>query len=253
MPSFAFQFIVLFCVGAVAGFINILAAGGSLLTLPTLVFLGLPTTVANGTNRIGILIQNLVAIAGFHQHNLFPWRVSVLAALPAIAGAVLGAQLAIDIPDEVFKRVLAGIMIGVLILMIFDPAKRLRAERRPMTWWRGTLFAFGFFGVGLFGGFIQAGVGFLIILLMLLDGFDLVAINAVKVFVVFIFTIAALAVFIWHNQVDYVLGIALGLGNALGGWLATRFAVKKGHNWIRGFVIITVIMFSLQLLIDSFR
>lgn len=252
-PALAFQCGVLFFIGAVAGFINILAAGGSLLTLPALIFLGLPAAVANGTNRIGILIQNVVAIAGFHRHNLFPWRVSALAALPAIAGAVLGAQLAIDLRDDVFKRVLAGIMIGVLVLMILDPAKRLRAERKPLTWWRGVLLALGFFGVGVFGGFIQAGVGFLIIILMLLDGFDLVAINAVKVFVVFVFTVAALAVFIWHDQVDYVLGAALGLGNALGGWLATRLAVKKGHEWIRGFVIVAVIVFSIQLVIDSLR
>ncbi|MGH7495890.1 MAG: sulfite exporter TauE/SafE family protein [bacterium] len=247
------QLLVLFLVGIVCGFINILAGGGSLLTLPVLIFLGLPTAVANGTNRIGILIQNVAAIFGFHQQNVFPWRVSLLAALPAIAGSIIGAQLAIDVPDDLFKRLLAGIMIGVLLIMILDPTKRLRAQRRPMTWWRGGLFAFGFFGVGLFGGFIQAGVGFLIILLMLLEGFDLVAINAVKVFVVFIFTLAALAVFMYHQQVHYVLGGALGLGNALGGWLATRFAVKKGHDWIRGFVIVTVIVFSIQLVIDSFR
>jgi uncharacterized membrane protein YfcA len=215
--------------------------------------MGLPAAAANGTNRIGILIQNLVAIFGFHQHNVFPWRVSVLAALPAVAGSILGAQLAIDVPEDTFKRLLAGIMIGVLLIMILDPAKRLRADRKPMTWWRGLLLALGFFGVGLFGGFIQAGVGFLIILLMSLEGFDLVAINAVKVFVVFVFTIAALAVFIWHHQVDYALGAVLGLGNALGGWLATRYAIQKGHDWIRGFVMVTVIVFSLQLLIDSFR
>ncbi len=247
------QLLILFSVGVICGFINILAGGGSLLTLPVLIFLGLPSAVANGTNRIGILIQNVAAIAGFHQQNVFPWRVSVLAALPAIAGAVIGAQLAIEVPDDVFKRLLAGIMIGVLLLMIFDPAKRLRAQRQPLTLRRGIFFAVAFFGVGLFGGFIQAGVGFLIILLMLLDGFDLVAINAVKVFVVFIFTIAALAVFIWHQQVNYALGGVLGLGNALGGWLATRYAVKKGHDWIRGFVIVTVILFSIQLIIDSFR
>jgi uncharacterized membrane protein YfcA len=252
MP-FPVQLLVLFLVGVLCGFINILAGGGSLLTLPVLIFLGLPAAVANGTNRIGILIQNIAAVFGFHQQNVFPWRVSLLAALPAVFGAVIGAQLALDVPDDLFKRLLAGIMIGVLLIIVLDPAKRLRAERKRMTWWRGVLFAAGFFGVGLFGGFIQAGVGFLIILLMLLEGFDLVQINAVKVFVVFIFTIAALAVFIYHQQVNYVLGGILGVGNALGGWLATRFAVKKGHDWIRGFVIVTVIVFSIQLLIDSFR
>jgi len=240
-------------IGAFTGFINILAGGGSLLTLPVLIFLGLPTAVANGTNRIGILIQNVAAITGFHQQQVMPWRAGILAAVPAIFGAVIGAQLAVKLPDQVFKRWLAGIMIAVLVLMILDPAKRLRAQRRALNWWRAALFAAGFFLVGVFGGFIQAGVGFLIIILMMLAGFDLVATNAVKVLIVFLFTIAALAVFVLHRQVDYLLGSALGLGNALGGWLATHWAVRKGHEWIRGFVMVTVVLFALQLLFDSWR
>jgi hypothetical protein len=87
---------------------------------------------------------------------------------------------------------------------------------------------------------------------MLLAGFDLVATNAVKVLVTTIFTIAALMVFMMHGEVNYLLGVVLGIGSAAGGWLATRFAVKKGHAWIRGFVIVMVIIFSAKLLYDSF-
>lgn len=252
MLSLPFQLILLFVVGLLCGFINILAGGGSLLTLPVLIFLGLPAAVANGTNRIAILIQNVVAIAGFKKLNVFSWRVSVLAALPAIAGAILGANLAVDIPDEAFKRALAVVMIGVLILIIYDPSKRMRAHTGPMTLRKQIFFGLGFFAVGVFGGFIQAGVGFLIIVLMLLAGYDLVVANAVKVLIVFIFTIAALAVFIWHDQVNFLFGTALGLGSACGGWLGAHVAVKKGHEWVRIFVSIVVVLFALQLLLDSF-
>lgn len=250
--SLPLQLTLLFFAGLLAGFVNILAAGGSLLTLPVLIFVGLPVATANGTNRVAILIQNLAAIAGFKKLNVFSWRVSVLAAVPAIFGAILGANLALDISEVWFKRILGGIMIGVLVLMLYDPGKRIRAHEGPMTLTRQIGFGLGFFFVGVFGGFIQAGVGFLIIILMLLAGFDLVVTNAVKVLVVFIFTIAALAVFIYHGQVNYLFGTALGLGSALGGWLGTHVAVKKGHDWVRAFVSVVVVLFALQLLVESF-
>jgi uncharacterized membrane protein YfcA len=252
MLPLTLQLVLLFLAGFLAGFVNILAAGGSLLTLPVLIFLGLPAATANGTNRIAILIQNLAAIASFKKLNVFSWRVSVLAALPAIAGAILGANLALDVSEAWFKRTLAAIMIGVLLLMLYDPGKRLRAHAGPMTRTRQIWFGLGFFGVGVFGGFIQAGVGFLIIILMLLAGFDLVVTNAVKVLVVFLFTIAALAVFVLHGQVNYLLGAALGLGSAFGGWLGTHVAVRKGHDWVRAFVSVVVVLFALQLLVESF-
>ncbi|MDZ7361828.1 MAG: TSUP family transporter [candidate division KSB1 bacterium] len=245
------QLVILFGVGALTGFINILAGGGSLLALPILIFLGLPAATANGTNRIAILIQNIAAAAGFHQLNVLPWRLSLLASIPAIAGAIVGANLAIDIPDALFKQILAGIMIAVLISISFDPSKRLRTNSKPLAGARVVLFLIGYFGIGLFGGFIQAGVGFLIISLMMLCGFDLVKTNAVKVLVTLIFTVAALIVFILHGEVNYLLGISLGLGSAAGGWLGTRFAVKKGHDWIRAFVVVMGVIFAVKLLWDS--
>jgi len=252
MLSLPVQIIILFVIGAVTGFINILAGGGSLLALPALLFLGLPAATANGTNRIAILIQNIAAVAGFHQLNVSPWRLSLLASVPAIIGAIIGAYLAIDISDALFKQILAGVMIAVLILIIFDPSKHLHKSPKPLTGGRRVFFIIGYFGIGIFGGFIQAGVGFLIISLMLATGFDLVKTNAVKVLVTLIFTIAALLVFIWHGEVNYLLGIALGVGSALGGLIATRFVVKKGHDWIRVFVISMVIIFATKLIWDSF-
>jgi hypothetical protein len=251
MLALPIQLAILFGVGLFAGFINILAGGGSLLALPILIFLGLPAAVANGTNRVAILIQNIAAIAGFHQQHVFPWRLSLLAAIPSTLGSIIGANLALHVSEALFKQILAGVMIAVLILTIFDPAQRLRSTHQSLTRIRLVIFMLGFFGVGVFGGFLQAGVGFLIISVMLLTGFDLVTTNAVKVLVTFIFTIAALVVFIAHGQVDYLLGASLGVGSAIGGLLATRLAVKKGHHWIRAFVIAMVMVLSIKLLWDS--
>jgi uncharacterized membrane protein YfcA len=242
---------LLVLIGAVAGFLNVLAGGGSLLTLPALIFLGLPATMANGTNRIAILVQNIFAVGGFRSKGIMPLGLALLCAAPALAGSYLGANLALSIDDQLFKRILAGIMLGVLLFTALDPMKHWRRPEMAYTPGRILALLLCFFAVGIYGGFVQAGVGFLIIASLLLQGLDLVTINAVKVFVVALFTLVALAVFILHHQVDYTLGMALAAGNATGGWIATHLAVKKGHDWIKKIVSLTILAFALKLLLGG--
>jgi len=249
MDPYFWQIPALVLVGVLAGVLNVLAGGGSLLTLPLLIFFGLPAATANGTNRIAIFCQNIFAIAGFKRQGIFPLRLALLCTPPALIGSYLGANLAITVDEMLFRRLLALVMVGVLIFMIFDPMKRLQRPEMPMTPLRLAVLIVTFFAIGVYGGFVQAGVGFLIITGLLMHGLDLVRINAVKVLVIFAFTVVALGVFVMHGQVDYVLGLALAAGNSLGGWFASHLAVKKGHEWIKRFVIITVLVFALRLLL----
>ena len=236
-------------VGLIAGILNVLAGGGSLLTLPVLIFIGLPAATANGTNRIAIFCQNIFAIAGFRKRGIFPIKLALICTLPALIGSYFGATLAINIDDELFKRLLAFIMIGVMIFTALDPVKKLQVEEGKMSALRLALLLVTFFGVGVYGGFVQAGVGFIVIAGLLLHGLDLVQINAVKVIVIFAFTIVALGVFIAHGEVDYGLGLALAAGNSLGGIIGTRLAVEKGHDWLKKVVTATVLVFAIKLLI----
>jgi uncharacterized membrane protein YfcA len=241
------QLLALVAVGLVSGFLNILAGGGSLLTLPLLIFLGLPATVANGTNRVGVLCQNIFAVTSFRRQGVLPLRLALFCSLPAIAGSYLGALWAVDIDDQVFKRLLAAIMIGILILTIADPMKRHRVAELAITPLRGAILLLSFFVIGIYGGFVQAGVGFLIIPALMVHGIDLVRTNAVKILVVLILTIPALAIFVAYDQVNWTLGLALAVGNSTGGWVASRLAVKKGHDWIKKFVVATVLVFAIKL------
>ena len=245
---FALQAIALFVVGAFTGVVNVLAGGGSLLTLPLLIFFGLPATVANGTNRIGILFQSVTAIGGFRRQKMLPVGLALLCTFPAVVGSYLGARLAVDIDDALFQRLLAFIMLGVLAFMLLDPMKKHRVEQVHFTPLRTAVLLISFFVIGIYGGFVQAGVGFLIISGLLAHGLDLVRINAVKVFVTLIFTVVALAVFVVHGQVDWPLGLALAAGNAAGGWLGTHMAIKKGHDWLKKVVSLIVFLFALKLL-----
>lgn len=248
MDAYFWQMPLLFAVGIIAGILNVLAGGGSLLTLPLLIFMGLPSAVANGTNRIAIFCQNIFAIQGFRKRGVMPLELALLCTPPALLGSWVGANLAINLDDQLFNRLLALIMIGVLIFTAVDPMKRFRQEEVLFGIMRKVVLVISFFGVGVYGGFVQAGVGFLVITALLVHGLDLVRINAIKVFVIFAYTFIALGVFVYHGQVDYSLGLALAVGNSIGGMIGPKLAVDKGHDWIKKVVSVTVLIFALKLL-----
>lgn len=245
------QMPLLFVVGIAAGILNVLAGGGSLLTLPLLIFMGLGSTVANGTNRIAIFCQDFFAVLGFKKRGFLPVDLVLLCTPPALIGSWFGASLAVNMDDALFNRILAGIMIGVLIFTAVDPMKRMRRQDIRFSTLRKIVLAVSFFFVGVYGGFVQAGVGFIIIAVLLAHGMDLVRINAVKVFVIFVYTGVALAVFIYHGEVNFLLGLSLAAGNAVGGALGPKLAVAKGHDWIKKMVNVTVLVFALKLLFFS--
>ncbi|MCA1980010.1 MAG: sulfite exporter TauE/SafE family protein [Calditerrivibrio sp.] len=239
---------LLFFVGTLTGFINVLGGGGSFLTLPLLMFFGLPATIANGTNRIGILLQNISAILKYRAAGHFPAKFAIIVSIPTVIGSILGAKFAVMITDKSFTNYLAIFMFSVTILTIFNPAKTFKFNNCIL---HGFVTFIIFFIIGLYGGFIQAGVGFLLLAGTTVLGYDLVKGNAVKVFIVFILTLAALPVFIISGKIDYMMGIFLGMGNILGGIIGANFSIKKGVKFIRNFVTASIIIFSIILLFSS--
>ena len=251
-------YLLLFAAGSVAGTINVLAGGGSFLTLPLLIFLGLPPTVANGTNRIAILVQNVGAVWSFNRHGVMDWRWIRAAALPALAGAGLGTWAAIRIGDASFQRVLATLMIVFATVMLLDPLRnRIRrggadagdatTEAEAPVRLSGVAFSATFFGVGVYGGFVQAGVGFLILSITMLAGLDLVRGNALKFACIMLFTPLSLAIFIWQGMVDWGPGLCLAAGSVVGSEIGVRMAILKGHRWLRVVINVTVIAFAVLL------
>ena len=240
--------LLLFGTGIAAGFLNTVAFGGSLIALPVLIFLGLPTAVANGTNRVAIFFQNFSAIMGFRRKGVSDFGYSILLAIPAVIGAVIGAIIAVDIKDAVFNLILAVVMITMLVLTLINPTERLK-DRIESGDKRSKIIAMVvFFFIGIYGGFIQAGVGLLVITaLRLLSGIDLVRTNAIKVFVIFFYTVVALGIFIIKDKVNWYLGPTLAIGNVCGAWLGSHWAVEKGDKWIRVVLIVAVLGFAIRL------
>ncbi|MGD9976798.1 MAG: sulfite exporter TauE/SafE family protein [Bacteroidales bacterium] len=236
--------------GAVAGFINTLAGSGSLLTLPLLIFVGLPANVANGTNRIGILLQSLVAAGGFKQKKVFEWNEGLWLTIPAGIGAIVGAWVAVDLDERLMNKIIGGLLVFMFFVILLKPEKWI-GDNKPNNPVKVTpLRVLTFLLIGFYGGFIQAGVGFFLLAgLVLGAGMNLLKANAIKVLITLVFTVFALAVFIFNNQVDYLLGFIMGGGNMLGAWVATRVAVKQGSKFIRWILLVTVLVFALKLLV----
>ncbi len=239
-------------IGFVAGVINTIAGGGSLLTLPMLIFMGLPPAVANGTNRIGIFIQCITSMAGFKSKGIKPSLFGVYLGFSALIGSIIGAQIAIDIKGDVFNKILAVVMVFVVIFMVFKPKVKTEDLMDRIQGKHLWLSILAFFFIGIYGGFIQAGVGiFILLALSSINHLSLVKSNAIKVLVVSIYTIGALAIFIYNQQIDFLYGFILAIGNAIGGWVASRWAVNKGDGLVKVFLIIMVIAMAIKLWIDS--
>lgn len=242
------RLLLLFGVGSLAGFTNVMAGGGSAITLPTLIFLGLDGSVANGTNRLGILIQSFSAVLSFRQEKYSKFKLSLKLAAFALPGAIAGSIVAVNMSDELFKKILGYVMIGVIISMVFRKSnqKKKQSESLHRNSW---LIYPAMFAVGLYGGFIQVGVGFVLMASMYhLMKISLVHVNMHKVFIILIYTIPALLVFIFTSNVNWKFGLALAAGTASGAWWSAKVSVKKGERVIRIVLIVLILIMSLILL-----
>jgi len=239
---------ILIIVGVVAGFINTLAGSGSLITLPVLMFMGLPPTVANGTNRIAVLLQSWVGVAKFKQKKVFEWKEGTGVLIPAIIGSLLGAFIAVDIDKEIMRKVIAFLLVFMFLMLLTNSDRWIKGQEKKVTGTKKILQYIIFFLIGVYGGFIQAGVGFFLLAgLVLGSGFDLLKSNAVKLLVVAVFTPFALIIFMSHGQVDYLYGLVLAIGNVSGALIATKVAMKYGTGFIRYFLMGILLLAALQL------
>lgn len=246
MPELA-KLILLFVVGSIAGIINVNAGGGSSVTLPALIFLGLEGTVANGTNRIGILAQNILAISSFRRRQFHAFRESLTMALFTLPGAVAGALLSVRISHAWFLRILSVIMIGIVFSILFGRPRRRPSETDEHTpkWLLYPVLT----GIGFYGGFMQIGVGFMLMAALYhLLRISLVRVNMHKVFIVCIYTLPALLVFVITGNVNWVYGLFLACGMAFGAWWGAHIAVKGGEKAIRAILAVAILIMALKLM-----
>jgi uncharacterized membrane protein YfcA len=242
-------------VGIVAGVINTLAAGGSLLTLPLLIIpLGIPSPNANAINRIAILLQNIVAVNKFQSKKVFRVVQDYRLGIPAVIGSVAGAVIASRIAAPAMDLAIGIVMIVMFLVVLVDTNRwvKSREQKPPLSrWLQYTVFFF----IGVYGGFIQAGVGFFLLTgLVLGAGFELVKANAIKVLIILMYTPVALAIFIYSDLLNWsyvLIGLLLAFGNMIGAWIGVNVAVKRGANFLRYMLLVAILLASLRLIIPQ--
>lgn len=248
------QLVLLFGSGIAAGFINVMAGGGSLLTVPVMVFMGLPGPVANGTNRIAIVAQCITAVLTFFRKGFSEFRLSFTLALCAVPGAVAGALLGVRLQGVWFNRVLALVLLFVMFMLWRRSSKPVHAEQSVAPVSKPRLIAAHLLMVlvGAYGGFIQIGVGFLLIgVLANVLNIDLVRVNMHKVFIAGCFNVAALIVYAVQVPLVWVLGITLAAGNSIGGYLGAHTSVSQGEPAIKWVLNGVLLVFIAKLLFFS--
>lgn len=241
--------IIILITGITAGFINVNAGGGSFLTIPMLIFTGLPAAVANGTNRIALTLASMVSVHNFRKRGFFEWKIALMLGIPTAIGAIIGSFISINLPDELYTMILATVIIIVIIVIIINPQRFIKKNIIEASIKNRTAGIIIFFFLGIYAGVIQAGVGFLMITsLVFLTGYSLVKINSIKVMIAMTYMLVTLAVFIFSGNVNWVYALVLSVGNGTGAYLGTRFAVKHGDKWIKVILLIAAVIMALKLL-----
>lgn len=238
------EYVLIVLAGIAAGFINTLAGGGSTITLAALTFAGLPSPIANATNRIAIFFQTGVATLKFKKHDKLRIKPILHITIAAIIGAIAGSLFAVNISSETFDIVLGVVFILILIMML-RPKKSEKESSRRLPKWAELLI---FFGVGLYGGFVQAGVGFIFLAtLNLVESFNLVKANAAKVFIVLCYTVFSLIVFASSGKIMWGYGLLLAAGNVIGAYIGAASAIKKGEKIVKIVLAIAIAFACLKL------
>ena len=228
--------------GVVVGFINTLAGGATIISITTFMVLGLPLHTANGTNRIPAFFENLAASANFLRNKQLDIRLGLKLALPAIAGNFLGSLVAVTVSETIMRICLGAVLVAILIFMAFSTEKRLKRSAgrgvrvRPVDY-------FWFLLIGFYGGYIYVGIGYMILAVTLMSmRMDIVTANAIKGFVIMVSMPFAMVVFMLKGEVNYTFGLVHAVGNILGAFLASQYAIGWGLKFLKGFLFTVALL-----------
>jgi uncharacterized membrane protein YfcA len=240
----ATDILLLLGAGFVGGIVNTLAGGASVITVPALVLIGLPGTVANGTNRVGVFVQSAVAAWRFRAEGVSGFRKSLPVLLPVALGSLAGATIVSQLSDETFNRIFGIVMILLVIPMLRPPPTAIDSGARHRRRWSTPVTFIVFLAIGFYGGAFQAGVGLFLILALSYAGYDLVQANSIKVVVNGALTGVAVPVFIINHQVEWLPALVLTMGFIAGGVLGVRAAVAGGERVIRPVLVASVLLLA---------
>ncbi len=231
-----------------AGGINTLAGNGSAITLTILMeVLGLPADVANATNRVGIVTQSAAGTWAFQRAGRLKlpadrrremWTIVVIASL----GAVVGIYLSLVVDNATYRTIFRYLLFVMLLVVLVDPKRWIAADGggEPLSRW---ILVPAFFAMGIYGGFIQMGMGiFFLALMVLVAKYEIIQANVVKGIVVPIYTLIAVLVFAWRGLIDWEIGMLMAVGQTIGGYLTARYAANDPRAGVWAYRLLVVVI-----------
>lgn len=248
-------YLLIIAAGIFTGIINTLAGSGSLITLPIFTFLcGLPPAMANATNRVGILLQTAVGAGAFHRKGTLELKALGWLVVPAVVGSVPGAWIALSLNDKAMNMALALLMILMLGVILLRPERWLQPGEVDFARRKKPLGILIFFLIGMYAGFIQAGVGvFLMAALVLSARYSMVQANGIKLLLVGLFNVLPLLMFWGQGLVRWDYGLLMAVCQAAGAWIATHFIHKtsRANEWLRYALIVVVLVSAAKYLAEA--
>lgn len=239
------EIIALITSGLFVGFINTLAGGGTIISLTVLMLLGLPPSVANGTNRVAIILQNLTSVANFRKKKYLDTKKGLQLGIPTVIGSIVGVFIVIKLDEQIIQYCFGAIMVVMLFFLIYKPDQWLKGKEellnKPITW---KIYVLMFF-IGIYGGVIHVGIGYFILFALIFGmGFDLVKGNAMKNLLVLMYVPFTLIIFVLNDQVRWDYGLTHAIGNIIGAYVASKWAMEWGAKFVR-YLMMAIIAFSI--------
>jgi uncharacterized membrane protein YfcA len=241
--------------GTFTGIINTLAGSGSLITLPIFMFVcGLPPSAANATNRIGVFMQSAVATQRFNKTFPGLFKGVDWLAVPAVVGSMLGSKIAVDLDEKTMNYSIGTLMVIMMLVMLFKPERWIKVEGEGGANRKSWLSVLVFFVIGIYGGFLQAGVGiFLLAAMVLISKYNLKQANGIKLLLVLIFTVPALLLFIYYDKVYFAYGILMGVFQAIGAWIGVKFIARipRSEVWIYRILLLVIAVSAIKMFVTA--
>ncbi len=246
------EYVLLIVGGFAAGIINTLAGNGSAITLSLLIFTGLPADVANATNRIGATAQTLTAIGSLRRtpRTRYLMRDGLWFLIPSIVGSVIGALFAVEVDPDALRTIIGFVMLGLLFTMVTNPKKWAR-QTNPAKSHKTVLNWILIFGIAVYGGFLQMGIGIMLLsVLVLVAQYSLRDANIVKLMISVTFVVPAFLVFVYSGDIDWLSGLMLAIGQSIGAFIGARYILfmPKANLIIRWLLIIILSISAVVLL-----